>query len=184
MADWFALYTSAGRESDADRHLKGAGFRTFFPHRTEWVPNKRGTLDLRRFAWFSRYLFLEAEHERLPNAVDEEARRLHGVVRFVSVPGCEPFPIPMRFMVKLMAKADPLGCMHVKERPGPREEFPGKEGDQIVVKEGHYLWNFRAVVKEVSGEDLLIELEVPMLGRKEATIQARFAQVLGDENAA
>lgn len=176
MPDWFAVYATTGRESDADRFL-AKRFRTFFPHTTEWAAlrNSRRSKLVRR-AWFPSYLFVAADAGDLHLAVCEEAR-CHGVRGLVAAPGCEPFPIPLRFMLKLMSKADPLGCMHVKEPPEP-PAFAGKVGDRVNILEGHYLWNFQAVVRAVEGDELVIELDRPMLGKSEATIPARFAEVI------
>jgi transcription antitermination factor NusG len=175
MLDWYAIYTVAGEESDAERFLRKR-WRTFFPHTTEWIGLKTRRSKLVRRAWFPTYLFLAAERAELGQAICDEAK-CWGVRGLVAMPGQEPYPIPERFMMRLMAKADPLGCMHVKEPKEP-PAFAGKVGDRVNILEGHYLWNFQAVVRAVEGDELVIELDRPMLGKSEATIPARYAEVI------
>ena len=175
--NWYAVMCGPQKESDAERYLQRVGFRTFFPHVTEWVGLKGGRARLFRRAWFSRYLFVETERDRLHLIVADEGK-ICGVSCVVAPPKHEPLPLPLKFVTKLMGKADPLGQIHRTEPSQPSSAFPGSEGDKIKIMEGHALWNFLAEVKRVAGNELFIELDRPMLGSKYARIPARFAELL------
>jgi transcription antitermination factor NusG len=172
MAEWFAIAALTSKEAIAERYLRRrAGFPTFFPHLWEWRGSKRLSRLIHR-AWYPGYLFIRAERPELGAALTEEAR-CSGVIGIVSTPGNPPCAIPDWFIKRLMSRADHLGCMHTM-RTAKRGFAPG---DKIKIAEGHALWNFRATVLAVDGEDLVIELDRSILGSREATIPARFAEV-------
>jgi transcription antitermination factor NusG len=171
-SEWFAIAALTGKEARAERYLRQqAGFTTFFPHLREWHQSKR-LFRLVHRAWYPGYLFVSAERLELGAALTEEAKYF-GVIGIVSAPSNPPCAIPDWFIERLMSRADPLGCMHMRE--SAKNGFA--PGDKIRIAEGHALWNFRATVLAVDGEDLVIELDRAILGSREATIPARFAEV-------
>ncbi len=155
--NWFAVMTRARAEEAVDRSLRRQGFKTFFPHTSNWVGASTSKSRLSVRPYFSRYLFVGFR--------DDEQKRLDlvndtfGVCTVVYAPVGAPFPIPWPVMRELMRRTDGSGLI-CKGEEQIRPRFEGKIGDRIKIGENTAFFGLLAEVAKIdTAGKLVAELE-------------------------
>jgi transcription antitermination factor NusG len=150
--EWYALQTFARKEQSVDRILNDLGFRTFFPHISNWaISNGKSRLVVRPY--FPQYLFVGFRDSK-PKRYDL-VNTTPGVRGLVHAPGGEPFPMPWPVMRELMRKTDGTGLIcKGEERIRPR--FDGKAGDRIRIRENTAFFGLLAEVAKIDKSGKLV----------------------------
>jgi transcription antitermination factor NusG len=156
--NWYALWTYARAEQTVDRSLKSRGFRTFFPHTSNWVVGTSNTKSkLVVSPYFSQYLFVgfrDSEQKRF-----DLVSTAPGVRNLVRAASGEPFSMPWPVMRELMRKTDGSGLI-CKGEEQIRPRFEVKIGDRIRIGENAAFFGLLAEVTKIDKTGKLVtELE-------------------------
>ena len=176
---WFAIQAKPRKEALAEFHLKRQGFNVpenglsvFFPHYriAGWAPKGKYLADfVPKKAYLTGYLFVQAALEKLAP--------VYSTIGVSTIVGAgSPFAIPERLIDKLKALTKPDGEMLGSDLP--TDEFPGKTGDKIRVKETNSLWGFYGAIKRVCPKHIVVELDTVILGQKEFSISKEDIEVI------
>ena len=151
MESWFAVFTSAQKESLASRELRRAGFTTFWPHITEWVgTGHKAKSRLVRRSWLSRYLFTRCSVDMV-GVVNSTP----GVSTVVFAPGGSPYPIPDAVMEELMQRLGPTGKVFSHM---PKNKFAGCIGRGVKGLEGWPIWGLAGEISRVCGDEVAVKM--------------------------
>jgi len=154
---WFAVHTYAQKEKSVDRILSDRGFRTFFPHTSNWIAISDSKSKLVVRPYFSQYLFVgfrDSEPKRF-----DLVNMTPGVRSLVHAPGGQPFAMPWPVMRELMKRADPFGLIW-KGQEQIRPRFEGRIGDRVRLGENTAFFGLLAEVATIDKAGKLVaELE-------------------------
>jgi len=153
------------------------GFKTFYPHVSEWVGLQMGNRSrLVRKPYFVGYLFIQTLVECF-----YQINRSIGVTGLVCSTGNEPYQIHDTVMEALFDLADPLG--EILKPKQTRVGFGGVAGDSMRFGEANPLWGLTAeILRVVDNEKIIVRLQQMLGAERDITVAPSDGELVKASN--
>jgi transcription antitermination factor NusG len=167
---WYAVHCKPREEHKADAMLRAKGYRTFFPHTTEWIEASKRKARLEHRAYLSRYIFVCFQSERTHIESAYDVNETPGVSTMV-YSGTDrngdraAFPIPLDVMDEMRRLTDKNGRIHQDKKKAKGVAYG--IGDRVVFVERNPLSGLMGVIEDVLGESgkrILVRLDRAIAG--------------------